>query len=102
MAKNHRSSDNNTLFVFRPGASSEPVDSPPQRTYLTGMTKQDNLEILRELHPNYTDEELQESYLQLTDYFESVWKMFCRIEAEGKMDNLINGLKRDKKSRNGL
>jgi hypothetical protein len=47
-----------------------------------------SLKDLAQLHPTYSRLELEEAHAQLFSYFDLVWRIFMRLEREGKLDAL--------------
>ena len=43
---------------------------------------------LADLHPDYSELELNEAHARLRRYFDIAWAIFARLEREGKLDEL--------------
>ena len=43
---------------------------------------------LADLHPDYSELELNEAHARLRRYFDLAWAIFVRLEREGKLDDL--------------
>lgn len=51
------------------------------------------LVLLRQLHPDYTEDQIHESYANLVHYFDLVWKIFVRMRADGTLDRIFDNSK---------
>ncbi len=67
----------------------------PHMNNLDESSKEDEkiqrrVEMLRPLHPGYSDEELRQAYENLIHYFEMVWRFYERMLRDGSLDRLFD------------
>jgi hypothetical protein len=55
-----------------------------------GERLQRKLDMLRSIHPNYSDADLKDSLEKLTHYFDLVWRLFVTMRDDGRLDRIFD------------
>jgi len=60
-------------------------------TFVPDQISKKHLALIRSIHPDYTDEQLEEGYANLIRYFDLVWKFYEAMLKDGRLDKIEFG-----------